>query len=74
MRCRYVVDVTWSQPTDQAYVSDWGTVIGNAIQEEATALYEVQEGVVEVLGATERVSTGADLTQASWFAEEDAST
>jgi hypothetical protein len=57
-RRRFVVDVTWSQPPEQSYADDWGSVLGEALAQQGPCLYDIDEGPLVILVA-EEVTDGA---------------
>lgn len=50
-RRRFVIEVVWTQPPDQAYIDDWGATITNALAEDKCCLFEIQEQHTERLFA-----------------------
>lgn len=50
LRRTFAVEVIWTQPGDQEYDDDWGSVIGNAIAQESSAtIWAYDEGTLEEL-------------------------
>jgi hypothetical protein len=50
MRRRFLVEIVWTQPADQAEAEDWGVTLTEGIGVSGTALYDLAEGPLEVLG------------------------